>query len=222
MNKECTKPRASCSVPNFEILLTRRNEWTSSEENWNSRYSRRTASGIASMFASSLNSVQSMQTLLSFTLLLFSHWVVSNSATPWTAARHTSFPVFHYLAEFAQTHVQWVGGATQPSHPLLPFSFSLQSSPASGSFLMSRLFTSCGHSIGASPSASILPMNIQGWVPLGLMGLISLLFKGLLRIFSNITIWKQQFLGAQPLFMVLLYGPTLTSENDYGKNCSFD
>ena len=65
------------------------------------------------------------------------------------------------------------------------FSFCLQSFPASGSFPMSRVFTSGGQSIGASASASVLPMNIQGWFPLGLTGLISLLSKGLSRVFSS-------------------------------------
>ena len=84
------------------------------------------------------------------------------------------------------------------SSSIVPFSSHLQSFPASGSFPMSWFFTSCGHSIGTSPSASVLPMNIQGWFPLGLTGFISLLFKGLSRIFSNTTIWKHQFVGIQP------------------------
>ena len=71
----------------------------------------------------------------------------------------------------------------------------LQSFPASGSFPVSRLFTSSGQSIGAS--ASVLPMNIQGWFPLGLTGLISLKSKGLSRVFSN-TIRKHQFFSTQP------------------------
>ena len=73
------------------------------------------------------------------------------------------------------------------------FSFCLQSFPASGSFPMSPLFPSGGLSIGASATASVLPMNIQGWFPLGLAGLISLLSKGLSRVFSSTTIWKHQF-----------------------------
>ena len=76
-------------------------------------------------------------------------------------------------------------------------SFSL-SFPASGSFPISRLFASGGQSIGASASASVLPKNIQGWFPLGLTGLISLLSKGLLRVFSSTTIQKPQFLLTQP------------------------
>ena len=81
------------------------------------------------------------------------------------------FPVVDHLPELVQTHVHWVSGAIQPSYPLLypsPPAF-LQSFPASGSFPMSRLFTSDGQSIGASASASVLPGNIQGWFPLGLV-----------------------------------------------------
>ena len=72
------------------------------------------------------------------------------------------------------------------------FSFCLQSFPASGSFLMSELFASGGQSIGASASASVLPMNIQDWFPLELTGWISLLFKGLSRVFSSTIVRKHQ------------------------------
>ena len=65
---------------------------------------------------------------------------------------------------------------------------------------MSRFFTSGGQSIGASASASILPMNIQGWFPLGWTGLISLLSKGLSRVFPSTRVWKRQFFGSQPSF----------------------
>ena len=71
-------------------------------------------------------------------------------------------------------------------------------SPASGSFPMSQFFQSCGQSIGASASATVLPMNIQGWFPLGWTGLISLQSKGLSGVFSSTTVWKRQFFGAQP------------------------
>ena len=77
------------------------------------------------------------------------------------------------------------------------FSYCPQSFPASGSFPVSWLFTSAGQSIGASASASVLPMNIQGWFPLGLTGLISLQSKGLSRVFSNTTVQKHQFFSAQ-------------------------
>ena len=85
---------------------------------------------------------------------------------------------------------------TTISSSVTPFS-SPQSSSASGSFPMSRLFASSSQSIGVSASASILPMNIQDWFPLGLTGLISLNSKGLSRAFSNTTIQKHQFFSAQ-------------------------
>ena len=80
---------------------------------------------------------------------------------------------------------------------VVPFSSCLQSFLASGSFPMSQLSASGSQRIGASGSTSVLPESIQGWFPLGLMGLISLLSKGLLRVFSRITILKHQFFGAQ-------------------------
>ena len=81
------------------------------------------------------------------------------------------------------------------SSPVIPVSSWLQFLPASGSFLMSRLFASDGQSIRASASASVLPMNIQDWFPLGLTGLISLQSKGLSRVFSSTTVQKHQFFG---------------------------
>ena len=78
------------------------------------------------------------------------------------------------------------------------FSFCLQSFSASGSFQISQFFASGCQSIRVSASASVLPMNIQDWFPLGLTGLISLQSKGLLRIFSNTTVQKHQFFGTQP------------------------
>ena len=83
---------------------------------------------------------------------------------------------------------------------VIPFSCSLQSFPASGSFPMSWLFVSSGQSTGVSASVSVLPMNIQGWLPLGLTGLIFLLSIRLWRVFFNNTVQKHQFFGAQPLF----------------------
>ena len=96
-------------------------------------------------------------------------------------------------------------------HPIISssvdlFSSYLQSFPVSGSFLMSRLFTSGGQSIGDSASVSVLPMNIWDWFPLGLPGLISLQSKGLSRVVSRTTVWKQQFFGA----------------HDHWKNHTFD
>ena len=94
-------------------------------------------------------------------------------------------PVLHQLSEFAQTHVRCVSDAIQPSHPLSsPSPKSLQSFPASGSFPVSQLFSPGGQSIGASASASVLSMHIQGWFRLGLTGWISLQSKGFSRVFS--------------------------------------
>ena len=95
------------------------------------------------------------------------------------------FPVLHHLPEFAQTHVHWVSDTIQPSHPITLFSSCPQFFPESGSFPMSRLFTSGGQSIRASASASVLPVNIQGLFSLGLTGFISLPSKGLSRVFSS-------------------------------------
>ena len=89
----------------------------------------------------------------------FSHSVVSDSLRP-HGLQHTRLPWYHQLPEFTQTHVCWVGDAIQPSHPLvIPFSSFLQSFPAS--------FVTGSQSIGVSVSASVLPMSIQDWFPLG-------------------------------------------------------
>ena len=98
---------------------------------------------------------------------------------------------------------------------VIPFS-CLQSFPASGSFLMNWLFTLGGQSIGAS--ASVLPMNIEAWFPLGLTGLISLQSKRLSKSLLQHHSSKLQFFSTQPSF----YGPALTSIHDYWKNHSFD
>ena len=105
-------------------------------------------------------------------------------------------PVHHHLLEFTQTHVHRVNDAIQPSHPLSspsPPAFSL--SQHQGLFKMSQLFAS---GIGVSASASVLPMNTQGWFPLGWTGWISLQSRGLSRVFSNTTIRKHQFFHTQP------------------------
>ena len=83
------------------------------------------------------------------------------------------------------------------SSSVVPFSSCFQSFPASGSFQMSQLFASGGQSIGVSASTSVLPMNIQDWFSLGWTGWISLQSKGLSRVFSNTTVQKHQFFGAQ-------------------------
>ena len=105
-------------------------------------------------------------------------------------------PCNHQLLEFTQTHVHWVSDAIQSSS-VVPCSSSLKSFPASGSFQMSQFFASGGQSIGVSASASVLPLNIQDWFPLGLIGWISLQSKGLSRVFSKTTAQKHQFFSAQ-------------------------
>ena len=103
------------------------------------------------------------------------------------------------------------------SSSVAPFSSRLQSFPASGSFQMSQFFASGGQSIGISASASVLPMNIRDWFPLGWTGWISLQSKGLSRVFSN-----TQFESINTLVLSFLYGPTLTSIPDCWKIHSFD
>ena len=83
------------------------------------------------------------------------------------------------------------------SSSVIPFSSRLQSFPAAWSFPRSQFFASGGQSIGVSASASVLPMHIQDWFPLGWTGWISLQSKGLSRIFSNTTVQKHQFFGTQ-------------------------
>ena len=108
----------------------------------------------------------------------------------------TGLPVHHKPPEFTQTHVHWVSDAIQLSHPL--------SSPSPPAFNLSQhqglfkwVFSLGGQSIGVSSSTSVLPMNTQDWSPLGWTGWISLQFKGLSRVFSNTTVQKYQFFGAQ-------------------------
>ena len=90
---------------------------------------------------------------------------------------------------------QWCHPTISPS--VIPFSSRFQPFPALGSFQMSQFFTSGGQSIGVPASASVLPVNIQDWSPLGWTGWISLLSKGLSRVFSNTTVQKHQFFSAQ-------------------------
>ena len=97
---------------------------------------------------------------------------------------------------------------------VIPFSSYLLSFPASGSFPISWLFASVSQSIGVSGLASVLPMNIQDWFPLGLTGWISLQSKGLSRVFWNMTVQEHQFFAAQPFLWS-------TSIHDYCKNHSF-
>ena len=131
--------------------------------------------------------------------LLFSHSVMSNSLRP-HGLQHSRPLSPHHLLEFTQTYVHWVGNAISPSHPLSSPSPAFNLSQHQ-SFPVNRLFTSGGPSIGTSASASVLPINIQGWFPLGLTGLISLLSKGLSRVFSSTTVQRHQFFDAQPFLL---------------------
>ena len=132
-----------------------------------------------------------------FTSVQFSHSVMSDSLWP-HGLQHARPPCPSPTLEFTQTHVHWVGDAIQPSlSSIIPFSSCLQYFPASGSFPVNQFFTSGVQSIGASASTSVLPMNIQDWFPWGLTGWISLQSRGFSRVFSNTTVQKHQFFGAQ-------------------------
>ena len=100
---------------------------------------------------------------------------------------------------------------------VVPFSSCRQSFPASGSSQMSQFLASGGQSIGVSASTSVLPKNIQDWFPLGWTGWISLLSKGLSRVFSNTTVQKHQSSA-----LSFLHSPALISIHDHWKNHSFD
>ena len=117
--------------------------------------------------------------------------------------------VHHQLPESTQTHVYWVSDAIHPtiSSSDVPFSSSLQSFPASGSFQMSQLFASGGQSSGVSASISVLPMNTQDWSALGWTGWISLQSKGLSRVSPT-----PQFKSINSLVLNFLYSPTLTGK----------
>ena len=130
------------------------------------------------------------------------------------------FPVLHFLLEFTQTYVHCVNDAIQTSHPLSPPSLPALSLSQHQSFFffpVSQLFLSGGQSIGASTSASVLPMNIQDWFPLGWTGLFSLQSKGLSRVFFQHHSSKASILQHSAFFIV-----QVTSVPDYRKNHSFD
>ena len=115
--------------------------------------------------------------------------------TPWTTAHQASLSlsISRSFPKFLSIELVMLSNHLIIIHPflLLPFIF-----PAS--VLLSQLFALGGQSVGASALASILPMSNQGWFPLQLTGLISLLSKGLSRVFSSTTVRKRQFFGAQP------------------------
>ena len=148
-----------------------------------------------------------------FNSVQFSRSVVSNSLRP-HGLEHTRLPCPSPTPRACSNSYP----SNRWCHPTIsssvsPFSSYLLSFPASGSFPMSQLFESSGQSIGASAIASILPVNSQGWFPLGLTGLISLLSKGLST---------PQFKSISSSALSFLCGPTLTRIHDYLRNHSFD
>ena len=116
---------------------------------------------------------------------------------PWTVAHQSplSSTISQSLLKFMSTELVMICNHLILCCPLL---LCLQSFPASGSFPVNWSFVSGGQTIGASVSATVLPMNIQGCFLLGLTGLMSLQSKGFSRIFSNIAIQKHQFFSTQP------------------------
>ena len=118
-----------------------------------------------------------------------------------------SFPD-RYFPELAQTHVHWVSDVIQPSLSVTPFSSCPQSFPVSGSFPVSQLFTSGDQSTKASPSASVPPVNIQGWFSLGVVW-----FPCIPRD-SQESSPTPQFKSINSLALSFLYGPNLTSTHD--------
>ena len=132
--------------------------------------------------------------------------------TPWTTASQASLSI---TISRSLLKLMSIESGMPSNHLILCCPLLLQSFPATGSFLMSQLFTSGSQSIAAS--SSVLPISIQDWFPLGMTGFISLQPKGLSRVFSNTTVWKHQFFSAQPSLW-----SNWIPVRDYGKNHSFN
>ena len=128
---------------------------------------------------------------------MFSCWVMFDSLRP-HGLQHTRLP-WPSLSPWVCSDICPLSRWCYPtiSSSVSPFSSCLQSFPALGSFPMSQFFASGSQSTGSSASASVLPMNIQDWFPLGLTGLVSLQSEGFSRVFSNTTVQKHQFFGTQ-------------------------
>ena len=146
-------------------------------------------------------------------------WLVTQSCPTLCDPMNCSMPVFpvlHYLPEFAQTHVHWVSDAIKSFHPLPFSSFAFNLSQHQDFFPVSWLFASGGQNIGVSASASVLPMSVQGWFPLGLVWSLCSSRD------SQESSPAPQFESISSSVLSLLYGPILTSVHDYWKNHSFD
>ena len=149
--------------------------------------------------------------------LLFSHPVMSDSLQPlglWQSRPLCPSPSPEVCPSSSPLH-QWCHPAVSPSDVLV--SFSPQSFPASGTFPMSQLSTSDDQNIGVPTSASVLPMSIQGWFPLRLTGLISLLSEGPSEVFSSTTVQS-----ISSLVLCRFYGPALTTMCDHWEDHSLD
>ena len=145
--------------------------------------------------------VNKEEILYSVSFQLLSHvWLF---VTPWTAAHQASLSITNSRSPPKPMSIE---GHPTISSSVIPFSSCPQSFPASLSFQMSQLFLSGGQNIGVSASTSVLPMNNQDWSRLERTGWSSLQSKGLSRVFSNTTVQKHQFFGAQ-----LFYSPNLIS-----------
>ena len=184
--------------PEKPVCRSRSNSQNPVWNNWLVRDWERSMTGLSvvTLFLYTLSSVQ------------FSRSVMSNSLRP-HGMQHTRPPCSSPTrgVDSNSCPLSW-WCHTAISASVIPFSFLLQSFPASGSFQMSQIFTSGGQSIGVSASASVLPVNIQDQFPLGLTDLISLQFKGLSRVFSN-TI--ALILQCSAFFIVQLSHPYMTT-----------
>ena len=135
------------------------------------------------------------------------------------------FPVPHYPPKFTQTHGHWVSDAIYLTHPLSPSFLAFNLSQHQVCLFVCLFFKWVGFSHQGAKILElhlqhlVLPMNIQGWFPLGWTGLISLQFKGLSRVFASTRLQRK---GINSSALGLLYGLTLTSIHDHWKNHSFD
>ena len=163
-------------------LVLVHSDWIS--PNWASKFALRfrAAKGKMVKYSVQFSSVQ----LLSHVRLFVTSWITARQASLSITNSQSSLKLMSIDLVIPSSHLNLC-------HLLLLLPQSLQ---ASGSFPMSQLFTWGGQSIGVSDSASVLPMNIQDWFPLGWTGWISLQSKGLSRVFSNTTVQKHQFFGA--------------------------